>query len=332
MILRMYALFLAAALLGTTAALAEPVELKFGAFLSPRNFAVKKVLEPWAKWVQEQVGDEVAIKIYSGGTLGRNPVQQMKLLKDGVQDITFAVPSYTPARFVDLSLFELPGLVRNSTEGSLALWRMYEKGLVRGFEDVKVVGIFTLDPSILHMAKPIQSYRDMKGMKIRTGGRIHNDIVKALGAVPVGMPVTRVAENMSRNLIDGAIIPWTSVVPFRINQVAKYHYKVDLGVLSIVIAMNKERYEKLSPRARAVIDKSGSMLAKLQGDVFDSTRASFIEQTKADSQQRVLDPTAVEQQEMASLFKPLHERWQAEHGSDRYDALVKILAQLREGD
>ncbi|MFB3108770.1 MAG: hypothetical protein ACE1ZE_05295 [Candidatus Binatia bacterium] len=85
-------------------------------------------------------GDDVKIKIFAGGILGPDPASQMKLLRDGVQDITFAMPSYTPARFSDLSLLQLPGLVRNSTEGSLAVWRMYQGGLIRGFENVKVVG------------------------------------------------------------------------------------------------------------------------------------------------------------------------------------------------
>lgn len=326
-----FALISAATVLGAVTAVAAPVELKFGAFVSPRSFTVKKVFEPWAKWVHEQVGDEVKIKVFAGGVLGRNPVQQMKLLKDGVQDITFAVPSYTPARFVDLSLFQLPGLVRNSTEGSLAIWRMYERGLIRGFKDVKVVGLYTLDAFSLHTAKPIRSYRDVKGMKLRTGGRVHNDIVKALGAVPVGMPVTRIAENISRNLIDGGIIPWTSLVPFRIDQVARYHYSADLGVLPIVIPMNKGRYEKLSPRAKAVIDKSGPELSRLQGDVFDTTRARFIKRYKADPKHTVLNPTAAEQREMEALFKPMHEEWKAEHGTERYDALVEILADIRKG-
>ena len=325
------ALIVATFVLNAVTAVAAPVELKFGVFVSPRGISVKQIFEPWAKWVHEQVGDEVKIKIFAGGILGRNPVQQMKLVKDGVQDITFAVPTYTPARFVDLSLLQLPGLVHNSMEGSLAIWRMYEKGLIRGFEDVKLVGLFTLEPFGLHTAKPIRSYGDVKGMKLRSGGKIHNDIVKALGAVPVGMPVTRIAENMSRNLIEGGIIPWTSLRPFRIDQIAKYHYNADLGVLPLVVAMNKGRYEKLPPKAKAVIDKSGPMLSKLQGAVFDAARTRYVKQYTAYPKHKVLNPTAAEQQEMAALFKPLHKKWKAEHGTERYDVFVEIFAAIRKG-
>ncbi|MEE8613403.1 MAG: TRAP transporter substrate-binding protein [Nitrospirales bacterium] len=316
-------------MLCTTPAAAAPVQLKFGVFISPRGFSVKKILQPWANWVHDQVGDEVKIKIFAGGILGPDPASQMKLLRDGVQDITFAMPSYTPARFSDLSLLQLPGLVRNSTEGSLAVWRMYQGGLIRGFENVKVVGLFTLDAFNLHGAKPIRSYRDVKGMKLRTGGRIHNDIARALGAVPMGLTIMQIAENINRRVIAGAIIPWTALIPFRINQVASYHYEASLGVLPMVVAMNNGKYQRLSQKAKDVIDKSGDMLARLNGDVFDTTRNQYLKLVRSNPKHTVTAPTPTEKREMKTLFEPLHKKWTADHGVERYDALVRMLAKIR---
>ncbi len=323
------ALITAVILLGTAPAAAAPVELKFGVFISPHGFSVKQILQPWANWVHNQVGDEVKIKIFAGGVLGPDPVSQMKLLRDGVQDITYAMPSYTPARFSDLSLLQLPGLVRNSTEGSLAIWQMYQGGLIRGFEDVKLVGLFTLDAFNLHGAKPIRSYRDVKGMKLRSGGRIHNDIARALGAVPMGLTIMEIAENINRRVIAGAIIPWTALIPFRINQVASNHYEASLGVLPMVVAMKKGKYEGLSQKARDVIDKSGDMLARLNGDVFDATRNQYFNLVKSNSRHTVTEPTPTERREMKTLFEPLHTKWKADHGAERYDALVRMLAKIR---
>ncbi len=322
-------LMTAAIMLGATPAAAAPVQLKFGVFISPQGFSVKKILQPWANWVHDQVGDEVKIKIFAGGVLGPDPVSQMKLLRDGVQDITYALPSYTPARFSDLSLLQLPGLVRNSTEGSLAIWQMYQTGLIRGFEDVKVVGLFTLDAFNLHGAKPIRSYRDVKGMKLRSGGRIHNDIARALGAIPMGLTITQIAENINRRVIAGAIIPWTALIPFRINQVASYHYDASLGVLPMVVAMNKRKYEQLSQKAKDIIDKSGDMLSRLNGDVFDTTRNQYFKLVKSNPRHTVTEPTPTEKREMKTLFEPLHKKWKADHGMERYDALVRMLAKIR---
>ncbi len=330
--IRMISALIAAAIVsGSTTAVGAPVELKFGLF-SPLGIIGKGVIDPWTKWVHDQVGNEINIKLYPGGALGPDPVQQLKLLKDGVQDITFAVPSYTPARFPDLSVVQLPGLVPSSREGSKAIWRMYERGMIRGFEEVKLLGLFTLDVYNLHMAKPIRSYRDVKGMKLRTGGRIQNDIARALGAVPVGKPVTQIAENISRRVVDGAIIPWTALIPFRIIQVTKYHYNAPLGMTTLAFAMNKGQYEKLSPKAKSVMDRSGPLLSRFHGNTFDGARQKYIKRYQADSKHIVLAPTTAEQREMESLFKPLHTQWKAKYGAKRYDALVSILAEIRKGN
>ena len=329
MIRRSLAFIVVVGTLWTTTAVGAPVELKFGMFISPNGFQIKQVFEPWIQWLHGQVGDEIKVKIYPGGILGRDPVQQMNLLRSGIQDITLAIPSYTPARFTDLSLLQLPGLVRTSTEGSAAVWRLFQMGRIRGFEDVKVVGLFTLDAFGIHTATPIGSYQDVRGMKLRSGGRIHNDIAKVLGAAPVGMAITRIAENISRNQIDGAIIPWTALIPFRINEVTKYHYSADLGVLPVVVAMNKKKYDQLSPTTRDALDRSGSMLSKMNGKTYDDTRTEYMQRHKKDPKHTVIEPTTVEQAEMQALFRPLHDQWQARYGRERYRTLVKILAQLR---
>ncbi len=137
---------------------------------------------------------------------------------------------------------------------------------------------------------------------------------------------------MSRNQIDGAIIPWRALIPFQINQVAKYHYSADLGVLPVVVAMNKRQCENLSPKARAVVDQSGPLLSKMRGKTYDDTRTEYINRHKADPKHTVIEPTSAERGEMITLFQPLHDQWRAQNGTQRYDALVKIFFEIRKGN
>jgi hypothetical protein len=65
-------------------------------------------------------------------------VQQFKLVRDRVADIAYVVMGYTPGEFPDSTIFEMPFLVENSLEGSLAHWRMVERGLLRGYDKAKV--------------------------------------------------------------------------------------------------------------------------------------------------------------------------------------------------
>ena len=48
----------------------------------------------------------------------------------------------------------------------------------------------------------------LRGMKIRGGSRIINNMLTKLGATPVGMPVPAVTDALSKGVIDGTTIPW----------------------------------------------------------------------------------------------------------------------------
>ena len=310
---------------------AQPAQLKFAVSAPARSFFVTDTVNPWVKWMQEQAGDEVRIKVFAGGTLGRNPVQQLKLVRDRVADLTLTLPAYTPGRFTDLSVFELPGLVTNADEGSKAVWKMYKRGLLRGFEDLKVVGLYTTDTYNIHTATKIASYKDVKGLKLRIAGAVQTQVAKALGAVPVGMPPTQIAESVNRKLLSGAILNWAALIPFKVNRVTKYHYHAELGVLPLVIVMNKASYAELPAKARSAVDRSGEQIVKLGGGAFAKFRKIFLGKHRADPKRTVIEPSASENREMAAIFKKIHDDWKAKNGDKRYDTLVKILADIRAG-
>ena len=49
----------------------------------------------------------------------------------------------------------------------------------------------TNDYFLVATRKPVKTLADLKGMKIRSGGGLHSDVLKAIGAVPVMMPTPR---------------------------------------------------------------------------------------------------------------------------------------------
>ena len=127
----------------SAAAGAEPMTLKMAYFGGPKNPTYAKVMVPWAKEVSAASNGTIKIDAYPGGTLGRNPRVQVKLVLDEVADLGFFVPSYTPGRFPDNEVMELPGLFKNNLESGIAIWRLYEKGLLRGYDKFKVLMLTT---------------------------------------------------------------------------------------------------------------------------------------------------------------------------------------------
>lgn len=300
-------------------------ELKFAIFSPPQSMTVTRVAEPWAEWLKEQSAGDLEIKVYSGGTLGRNPAQQLRLVETGVADVAWIVPSYTSSRFPELSVFELPGLVGNAVEGSQAIWKMFEDGELSGFEGVKVLALYTTDTYNLHLANPLASLDELKGKRLRSGGPVQNSIISALGAVPVGLPVTQLVESMSRNVVDGAILNWTSLVPFRVDQTARYHFDADLGVLPLAIVMNKDVYESLTGESKAAIDKSPQLLNAIAAEAFETVRRVFIERYSAEAGRTVVEPSGAEQQALEELFQSVYAEVEE---SDNAAVLESLRAQL----
>ncbi len=98
------------ALAGTAQA---QVTLKLADFAGANDSTYSDVIKPWFEDVNKALAGKVHIDGFPGGALGRNPAVQVKLVQDGVADMAFIVPSYTPGRFPDNEVMELPGIIRD---------------------------------------------------------------------------------------------------------------------------------------------------------------------------------------------------------------------------
>ncbi len=141
------------AMLVSGATWAQPVVLKFASFEPSQAPFTARVFTTWAEDVTNDSNGTLKIEIFAGGTLGRNPLQQLKLIQDGVADIAWTIPGYTPGRFDDTEVVELPFLVNNSLEGSTVLTRMLQKDQLAEWN---FVATFKIDEVAQHhMALPL---------------------------------------------------------------------------------------------------------------------------------------------------------------------------------
>jgi TRAP-type C4-dicarboxylate transport system substrate-binding protein len=314
---------------------AQVAELKFASFPPPPGALNADVLGPWVKQVNEELKGTVHVRLFAGGTLGRDPVQQFKLVRDRVADLAYVVMGYTPGDFPDSTIFELPFLVENSLEGSLAHWRMVERGLLRGYDKAKLLAGFTIPPQSLHTNFKLARIEDLKGQKIRSAGPYQSAAIELLGGTAVsGIPVSGAAEAISRGVVQGVLSDWNGMVAFRIGDAAKFHLEVPIGTAAAGIFMNLDAWNALPATARAVIDKhSGAALSRLHGVQFDKRYRENLEKTKPMQDHSFVFPSAAEREAIRRRLQPITERWIKENpdGRKRYEALVAVLEDLRKG-
>lgn len=316
-------------------ALAETATLKFGVWTPEAEMTYQRVMKPFAERAMKDSDGTLKIELYPGGALGRNPAMQLKFVDDGVMDIAWHIPAYNPGVFTDDSVFELPNIIQNSTEGSKAAWRLYERGMLAGYDRYKMLGLFVTAPYTIHTSKKVTSMDDLKGMKIRAVGPTMIASVNTLGAAAEPMPFGQIVEGISRGVIDGTTGHPIAVHDFGPAKVTRYHYMNNLGTVTLAIFMSRKSYDALPAKAREAIDKnSGEVLSKAFGEMSDVRNAELLEEWQKDRRRTVTVPSADEVKRWNETLAPVVADWRKNHkdGEKLLGALEAELAKIRAGN
>ena len=314
---------------------ADEVVLRLSHFGGTNDSTYAKVMKPWFEGINAEGKGILKIEGYPAGSLVPDPRAQVKAVTDGVTDLAFVVFSYTPGRFPDDSVLELPTLYRNVKESAHVIRTLYEKGLLRGFEQFYVPMLVTTYPYNFHTVKPVNKLGDLKGMKLRAGGPVAGAAMRALGVAPVGMPIPAVAENISKGVLDGTAVDWNVMYSFRINEVAKNHYMQLFSTVPIGILMTKKRFAELPPKAQELLKKhSGRVLDNLFVKVTNEIQDQWLAKTKATPGHTIVYPDAADTAAYQKIMDGVIENWAG--SDDRRKTILKTvkaeLEKLRSGN
>ena len=257
-------------------ALADKVTLKFHTMVPMPANSNAKFVKPWADKVKKESNGEIITEMYPSMQLGGKPPQLVDQAREGVVDIVWTVAGYTPGRFPRLSVFELPFMPTNAKVTAQAVQEFVETSGAEDLKDYKILAVHVHAPGMIHTKKTlIKSVSDFKGLKLRGPTRSATNLLKNLGATPVGMPIPRVAPSLSKGVITGMVVPWEIMPSFKLQELTKSHTNVagnrGLYTTPFLFVMNKAKYNSLSPAHKKIIDNnSGMSLAKQAGILWDS--------------------------------------------------------------
>jgi TRAP-type transport system periplasmic protein len=274
-IVRRSALAALASLAFAGMAQAQTVTLRLHQFLPPQAVIPAKAIMPWAQKIEAESKGRIKVQAFHAMQMGGSPPQLFDQARDGVADITWTVLGYTPGRFNKSEVFELPFMCSGGPERcSRAFHEYVEKNAADEFKTVKLLAAHTHGPGLFHTKQPVVGLESLRGMKIRGGSRIINNMLVKLGATPVGMPVPAVTEALSKGVIDGTTIPWEVAPSVKITELVKNHTsfagKDGLYTQTFGFVMNRAAYEKLPDDLKKVIDNnSGVELAAAFGRAMD---------------------------------------------------------------
>ena len=268
---------------------AKTVTLRFAHQNPDTGMSSVKCVDPWLKQVEKAANGQVKIQAFYGQTLAKGK-DMWNAVKTGIADIGWCFHGYWPGMTPLSDVISLPALpFKTAEKGSEVMWKLYEQfpEIQKEYKDVKVLLFYTSDPyTLITTDKQVKTIADMKGLKIRMTGGPPTDMVKALGGVPMLIPMPDNYISLQKGVIDGMGAPWEAIHVWRFYEVVKYYTEVPFPAVYFSIVMNKNKWNSLSKDVQdAIMSVSGEAGSKFWGrNFFDEMKAEGVKKIREKGQ------------------------------------------------
>jgi TRAP-type C4-dicarboxylate transport system substrate-binding protein len=219
----------------------------------------------------------------------------------------------------------------------LPLRELFDQYLAPEHEGVHIIVLHVHAGQGIQMRDtPVRSPADLVGKKMRIPTRTGAWIIEALGATPVGMPIPDLVQALSTGAVDGALIPWEIIPPFKFQELTQYQVEGPnherFGTSTFQISMNQASYDSLPDDLKQVIDaNSGEEYARQVGRAWRDSEEGGIKVALADGNELIV-LTEDEMQAFRDAMEPVNKRWIEEvtgkgiDGQALYDAARATIA------
>jgi TRAP-type C4-dicarboxylate transport system substrate-binding protein len=318
--------FCFAALLGPRVAAADETTLIFATANAGESHPNAQFMHPWAQAINAD-GKGVLVIDVRDGTAIANATNAYDRVLDDVIQIGWILQNDVAGKFPRSDVATLPFMARSSAEGSMALWRMYQSGILdTEYDTIHPLLLVALTPAGIHLTHPLKSLDNLGGAKMIVASKVNADAINLLGGSPLSIPLFEMYAAIQRGTADGAAVSWTSFNPFKLAEVTSYHVDTSLGTSVAMIFMSKRKYSSLAPEVKKLLDaRSGEAASRAFGAWWDQERKDGKEQTIARGDKRtIVQLSEAQTAAWREKMKPLEAAWVA-----RTPDGTKILAAYR---
>jgi TRAP-type C4-dicarboxylate transport system substrate-binding protein len=181
-----------------------------------------RLCRTFAAEIEKRSNGALTGQVYPSSSLMKT-VAQFSALRKGALDVSLYPISYAGGEFAELNIGLMPGLVSSYKQG--AAWKSSEVGkkftAFLGEKGVTIVSWIWQAGGVASRSTPIVNPQDAKGLKVRGGSREMDMVLQAAGATTLSTPSNELYAAMQTGACDAAITSSTSLISFRLEEVAK---------------------------------------------------------------------------------------------------------------
>lgn len=232
------------------------------ALFTPKRSATSRWFEKTKKELAAKTNGKLVLEMFYGSSMGPMP-RHYDLARTGVADMAFFQHGVTRGRFPLVELTHSPYLVPSGPQGSIMATKiaadLKDKYLAKEHKGTKLIWIVYNRPSgVYDSGKPITKLEDLRGRRYRAPTPTDVAVMKALGALPIGMPATHMAESLQKGTIDGVVTDPMGIFSFKLGTLVKNYTDMFNSVISFGLVINNRSYANLPKEYQTLIDGLGS--------------------------------------------------------------------------
>ena len=232
-----------------------------------RNYPTTLGAYYFADLVNEKTEGKIEILIYDSSALGSEPSVIQQLQIGGIDFSRISISTLADIA-PPLHVVQLPYLYRDSEH----MWKVLDgeigQRLLTSFEDSGMVPLSWYDAgsrSFYTTDKPIRSLEDLQGMRIRVPeSSLMEDLISALGGIPVPVAFDKVYSALETGQIDGAENNWPSYESTRHYETAVYYTIDEHTRIPEVQLISKATWDKLPEQYQTIIMECAAKSAEYE--------------------------------------------------------------------
>lgn len=286
------------------AAFAETV-LTYSNFFPPTH-AQSQLAKAWCDEVKKRTNGKVSVQYFPGQTL--TPARQAyDGVVNGLSDLAMGCFAYTRGRFPAMEALDLPLGYKSGVQATKTANIFVEKIKPKELDQVVVMYVHAHGPGLLFTRdKAVKTLEDMKGLKIRSHGTSAK-LVKALGGVPVTLPMPDTYQSLARGVVDGSFYPVESNLGWKLAETVKYGtWSLPVAyTTSFFVVMNKARWKALPQDVKATIRQINQEWAHKTGQTWDQADKKGLEFFLAQPEREVIKLSPAEGERWRQAAQPV---------------------------
>jgi len=313
---------------------AQKVVFHLNDFMPATHPLNTNILEPWAKEVMQKTEGRVEIVVHPGNALAA-PGDTYDAVVSGVAGMGLVLPAYTPGRFPMSQILEYPFMFTSALQANMTAWDMLPILQEHEYTDTELLWFGGTDLGHFLLKTDVKTLADVKGKKLRSPGPIYNDVIKAIGAVEVSLPVSDLYDAVDRGIVDGTVMAPSALISFRLMEVTNHIALMNMYTTPLILFANKELWNKVSPADKKIIQDIVKTFPERIGKQYDGE----VEHAMSLAEEKGKDIYTFSDADMVrfhQLVDPLVKGWIAKlesagkPGQELYDLAVAAAAKHKQ--